>query len=277
MAKLFFLLLSLCFLLLCCAPSYTNSHQICKLDLLYQSRDTISGRNFIRQVPVHSMSGHLTSICLDRKDCRGKLGRALSLVGEVSGNYYNDAILQGKTTEELTSMVPDVVDATIDAARKLINLGTTRVVIPGNFPIGCFPIYQTASVRNSSTEYDENQCVKQLNEFAKYHNQQLQQGIERLNEEKPHATVIYADYYKAYQYLLRYARFTGMDTEKACCGIGGKYNFNMTRRCGSRGVPICTDAERYVSWDGVHLTQKSLKIMARSLLFNIFPKLQCRF
>lgn len=45
-------------------------------------------------------------------------------------------------------MVPDVVAAIMDAAAaaatKVIDLGGTRVVIPGIFPIGCLAMYKTA-------------------------------------------------------------------------------------------------------------------------------------
>lgn len=66
------------------------------------------------------------------------------MVGEIGWNDYNYAIFQGKPMEELREMVPDVVAAIMDAARKVIDLGGTRVVIPGIFPIGCLPMYKTA-------------------------------------------------------------------------------------------------------------------------------------
>ncbi|PIM97603.1 Chlorogenate--glucarate O-hydroxycinnamoyltransferase [Handroanthus impetiginosus] len=56
-----------------------------------------------------------------------------------------------------------------------------------------------------------------------------------------------------------------------------KYNFNMTRMCGAPGVPVCKDPHRYVSWDGVHLTQNGYKIMAGWLVQDIFGKLLCLF
>ncbi|KAL0306223.1 UNVERIFIED_CONTAM: GDSL esterase/lipase [Sesamum radiatum] len=160
------------------------------------------------------------------------------MVGEIGGNDYNYAIFQGKTMEELRSMVPDVVATIVDAAR-----------VP----------------------YDENQCLNHLNEFAKYHNEELQKAIHTLKQDKPNAVVVYADYYNAYQFLLKVATSHGFEREKACCGSGGKYNFNMMRMCGGAGVEVCSNPERYMSWDGVHLTEKGYKIIAAWLLNNIFP------
>ena len=42
---------------------------------------------------------------------------ALFLVGEIGGNDFNNAFLQGKTIEEAKSFVPDVVQAISHAVR----------------------------------------------------------------------------------------------------------------------------------------------------------------
>lgn len=94
--------------------------------------------------------------------------------------------------------------------QKVINVGAKRVVIPGNFPIGCLPIYKTAFQSNISAAYDENQCLKHLNEFAEYHNEELQEAIHTLKQEKPNAVIVYGDYYSAYQFLLQLATSQGM-------------------------------------------------------------------
>ena len=44
-----------------------------------------------------------------------KLKTALFMVGEIGGNDYNFAYLQGKTIEEVRDMVPEVVQAIKDA------------------------------------------------------------------------------------------------------------------------------------------------------------------
>lgn len=51
---------------------------------------------------------------------------------------------------------------------------------------------------------------------------------------------------------------------KACCGHGGKYNYDKNKGCGFsiavNGTQAlvgksCPDPSLYVSWDGVHYTQ----------------------
>ena len=55
---------------------------------------------------------------------------------------------------------------------------------------------------------------------------------------------------------------------RACCGHGGKYNYNLHIGCGAKvkidgkeiliGKP-CKDPSVVVNWDGVHLTQAANK------------------
>ncbi|KAL6574094.1 hypothetical protein OROHE_001636 [Orobanche hederae] len=227
-------------------------------------------------VQLDWMASHLNSICHNHIDCSKKLQHALFVVGEIGGNDYNYAILEGKPVDEPRDMVHEVVDTIMNGVRKSIGFGARRVVVPGNFPIGCLPIYKSAFETNISTAYDENQCLKQLNEFAIYHNQELQQAINKMiKQEKPNAVIVYGDYYNAYRFLHRIAKAHGFDTQRACCGSGGKYNFNPRSMCGASDVPVCANPNRYMSWDGIHLTQEGYKIMAARLVRSLFGELQC--
>ncbi|CAK9309102.1 unnamed protein product [Citrullus colocynthis] len=104
------------------------------------------------------MFSHFKSICYNQRDCNEKLHNALFLV----------------------DMVPDVVQSIKIAIERVISYGATRVVVPGNFPIGCFPIYLTGFQTNDTTAYDELHCLKDLNDFATYHNDQIKEMIEAL-------------------------------------------------------------------------------------------------
>ena len=84
------------------------------------------------------------------------------------------------------------------------------MVVPGNFPIGCLPIYLTAFETNNSTSaYDEFNCLKDFNDFAEYFNERLQQAIEDLRNENPDTAIVYADYYTAFKWLFSDAFFLG--------------------------------------------------------------------
>ncbi|KAA8536780.1 hypothetical protein F0562_029258 [Nyssa sinensis] len=229
-------------------------------------------------VQLNWMHTYFDSVCHNNRDCIEKLKNSLFMVGEIGGNDYNYALFQGKSFEEVKSMVHDVVGAIKNAVRKVIHYGAIRVIVPGNFPIGCLPIYLTGFKTNDSAAYDEYHCLKDLNELSMYHNDHVQKAIKDLKKEYPNTVIVYGDYYNAFQWLFHNAPHLGFDVaslQKACCGIGGEYNFNLTRMCGAPDVPVCLDPRRHISWDGVHLTQEAYKIMAEILLRDIFPQLHC--
>ncbi|EAY86633.1 hypothetical protein OsI_08013 [Oryza sativa Indica Group] len=218
-------------------------------------------------------------------EVRDKLASSLVMVGEIGGNDYNYAFAAnrprpgGRSAADVGRMVtgvvesvvlvPEVVRSVVGAAREVLEMGATRVVIPGNFPLGCAPSYLAAVDETERAAYDGNGCLVGLNLFAQMHNVLLQQGIRELRRSYPEATVAYADYFGAYVRMLERAREMGFDgtaLTNACCGAGGgKYNFEMERMCGAGGTAVCARPEERISWDGVHLTQRAYSVMAELL------------
>ncbi|XP_031259343.1 GDSL esterase/lipase At5g03980-like [Pistacia vera] len=207
-----------------------------------------------------------------------RVNQTLFVVGEIGGNDYTYALFSGKALEEVTALVRDVVQAIKEAIKRIIGYGARRIVAPGHFPIGCLPIYLTQFQTNDSSAYDEFHCLKELNNLAIYHNQHLQQALIELIKEHPNVTIAYGDYYKAYMWTLQNAHSLGFDAtmvQKACCGIGGEYDFTLTKMCGTPGVPVCGNPFERISWDGIHLTHKAYDQMASWVIRDILPKFQC--
>ncbi|KAF9622023.1 hypothetical protein IFM89_029307 [Coptis chinensis] len=102
--------------------------------------------------------------------------------------------------------------------QKLIELGATRLVIPGNALIG-MPIYQSLFQNDAQFTLDENYCVAELNEFSKYYNEQLQSALELLRTSHPEVSIVYADYYNAFQWLFDNRSDLGFSGSQACCGM----------------------------------------------------------
>lgn len=216
-------------------------------------------------IQLEWMSTYFASQCNTDINCTpGSLKHALFMVGETGGNDYNFALAQGKSTQEAKNLVPDVVEIIKDAVRRVIDLGATKVIVPGNFPIGCFPAFLTMFKSKNESAYDQHQCLKELNNFAAFHNEYLQQAIITLQEENPATTIVYGDYYNAFKWLLYNAPHLGIDATSA-----------LVACCGSSNVPICSYPEQYISWDGVHLTQKAYSVLSKWLVADITPKLNC--
>ncbi|KAL9997497.1 putative sinapine esterase [Helianthus debilis subsp. tardiflorus] len=151
-------------------------------------------------------------------------------------------------------------------------MGAKTLVVPGNFPIGCFPLYLT-TYGSDKEEYDPiTGCLTKLNEFAEYHNKMLQTKLNHIRELNPKVTVIYADYYNAVMQIYHSPYEYGFQNEtlKACCGCGGPFNFDSTMKCGDLCKTVCDEPNMYVSWDGVHLTEGAYKLLFKSLFQGSF-------
>ncbi|XP_022897537.1 GDSL esterase/lipase At5g03980-like [Olea europaea var. sylvestris] len=145
-------------------------------------------------VQLDRMHSHFNSTCHDQKG---------SLVGEIGGNDYNFALFQGKSIQESKDMVSQVVVVIANAVRRVIHFGATRVVVPSNFPIDCFPIYLTRFHTNDPSAYDQHfHCLKVFNNFSMCHNELLQQAIKKLKIEHPNTIIIYGDYCNAFMWVL---------------------------------------------------------------------------
>ncbi|KAK9051299.1 hypothetical protein SSX86_027926 [Deinandra increscens subsp. villosa] len=210
----------------------------------------------------------LPSICGNTSDCRNFIGRSLILMGEIGGNDYNHPLSAGIPLDEIKPYVPLVIDTIISAVNELIEMGAQTLVVPGNFPVGCFPSSLTM-YGSDSEEYDPiTGCLTKLNEFIEYHNNMLQTKLQHTRELNPNVNIIYGDYYNAVMqiYLSPSEHGFTKDTNlKACCGCGGPYNFNATAQCGDAGTTVCDEPDTYVSWDGIHLTEGAYKFIAKSL------------
>ncbi|XVF34011.1 hypothetical protein REPUB_Repub18cG0020600 [Reevesia pubescens] len=156
----------------------------------------------------------LPSLCSSSSDCEELLRNSLIVMGEIGGNDYNHAFLQGKNTEEIREFVP-LVTRTIasaingtnmltnsvlgNAMQELIELGAVTILVPGNLPIGCSPAYLTYFQGSDKAEYDPSTgCLTWLNQFSEYHNELLQTELDQIRKLHPHISIIYADYYNAH-------------------------------------------------------------------------------
>ncbi|KAL0759834.1 hypothetical protein Bca101_075984 [Brassica carinata] len=207
-------------------------------------------------VQLKSFKDSFPNLCGSPTDCRDMIENALILMGEIGGNDYNYPLFLGKPIEEIRELVPLVITTISSAIMELIGMGGRTFLVPGEFPLGCSVIYLTLYKTSNKEAYDSSGCLKWLNEFAVYHDDQLQAELNKLRKLYPHVNIIYADYYNA---LLRLSqeptKFGFIDRRlPACCGFGGQ------------GMECCSDPSKYVSWDSVHMTEAAYRCMAEGVL-----------
>ncbi|CAK9148162.1 unnamed protein product [Ilex paraguariensis] len=210
----------------------------------------------------------LPSLCNSPSSCSEFFQSSLFLLGPFGGNDYCHSFYSKANIDEVQSFVPIVVEAIGSAINELIDLGAVTLVVPGMLPLGCLAAYLTYFETSNETEYDSMGCLIWLNQFTEHHNELLQREINEIRELHPHATIIYADYYKAamplYHSPQKYGFMRGAIV--ACCGTGGLYNFTISIVCGSRPSLGCDNPSLYVDWDGYHLTEAAYSLMSKSLL-----------
>lgn len=173
--------------------------------------------------------------------CHELLGKSLFLVGEIGGNDFIYMLNSPKSIKEIKTYVPHVINAITSAinvrlfsftnpiiytsliksklnfnflvsSQELIDLGAHTLMVPGNFPMGCKACFLTKYETTDKNQYDSFGCLKKLNEFAEFYNQNLQNEIQRLRGVYPHANIIYADYYNALLPLYNYPSKFGIST-----------------------------------------------------------------
>ncbi|KAH1063226.1 hypothetical protein J1N35_028213 [Gossypium stocksii] len=215
----------------------------------------------------------LPSLCSSSSDCKEFLKTSLIVMGEIGGNDYNYAFLQGKNTEEILHFVPLVVDTIASAIMELIWLGAVTILVPGNLPIGCSPAYLTYFQGSDVADYDPlTGCITWLNQFSEFHNEQLQKKLNQIRKLHRNVNIIYADYYNiAMRFYHSRNQFGFTETLRACCGGGGRYNYSSSMACGDPPLTTsCKDPSSHVSWDGLHYTEATYRWISKGVLEELY-------
>ncbi|KAK7302911.1 hypothetical protein RJT34_13808 [Clitoria ternatea] len=231
-----------------------------------QERGIHAENNYSLTVQLNWFREFLHALCSSSHNCHEVVANSLFLVGEIGGNDFNYALFQQKSIPEIKTFVPYVLNAIVSAVNELIDLGARTLMIPGDLPLGCSARYLTIYGSMDKNEYDQNGCLKWLNEFVEYYNQKLQSEINRLRRLHPYANLIYADYYNAALPLYNDPTILGFPGLKICCGNGGPYNYNTSAVCGDPGVIACDNPSQYIGWDGLHLTEAAYKFITDGLI-----------
>ncbi|KAK5834372.1 hypothetical protein F383_29871 [Gossypium arboreum] len=226
---------------------------------------------------LNSFKHLLPSLCSSSADCKKLLRNSLIVMGVIGGNDYSHAFRE-KNNEAARKFVPLVVHTIASAIHELIELGAMTFLVPGNFPIGCSPELLTNYQGSNKDKYDPlTGCLTWLNQFSQHHNELLRTELEKLRNRHPDINIVYADYYNiAMRFYHSPKQFGFKETLKACCGIGGLYNYNSSRSCGYPPLKSsCNDPSSYISWDGIHYTEAANKWLANVVFEDLMKSITC--
>ncbi|KAL0357857.1 UNVERIFIED_CONTAM: GDSL esterase/lipase [Sesamum calycinum] len=188
--------------------------------------------------------------------------RRSHLIREQAGYFLN------MTTDQVRAYVPDVLDQFKTVVKSIYERGGRSFWIHNTGPVGCLP-YVMDLLPVTAAQVDKVGCAAPFNEVAKYFNLRLKETVVQLRKDLPSAALTYVDVYAVKYDLISQAKKHGfVHPLQACCGHGGKYNYNKHVGCGSKikvnGKEImvgksCKDPSVVINWDGVHYTQAANK------------------
>ncbi|KAF8390515.1 hypothetical protein HHK36_025042 [Tetracentron sinense] len=171
------------------------------------------------------------------------------------------------STDQVKDYVPDVLDQFTTIIKYIYGQGGRSFWIHNTAPVGCLP-YIMDRLPITAAQVDSAGCASPFNEVAQYFNSRLKEALVQLRKDLPLAAITYVDIYSVKYSLISQAKKHGFEHPlRACCGHGGKYNYNIHVGCGGKIklngkqvlVGSCKDPSVRIIWDGVHYTQAANK------------------
>ncbi|XP_068665259.1 GDSL esterase/lipase At3g26430-like [Aristolochia californica] len=191
---------------------------------------------------------------------------------DIGQNDLTHSYFQNMTSDEVRAVVPVVVDLLTQIVKDVYDQGGRYFWIHNTGPFGCLA-YVIERVHHNKNQVDKAGCVIPFNRVAQYFNKKLKEAVVKLRMDLPSGVFTYVDMYSLKYGLISHASKYGFEKPlAACCGHGGKYNYNRNLGCGStlevNGTTVlvgrsCKNPKVRINWDGVHYTQA-----ANHWLFN---------
>eukprot|EP00253_Pinus_taeda_P023314 PITA_23314 len=206
--------------------------------------------------------------CRANLDCQVHFSRALYVMGGFGLNDYLDSTFTSSPSDEIRGFTPLIIAKIQKAIQALIEEGAQYIFVQGMPPLGCLPAILTIDPYPRNSDYDENGCLASYNQLSQDHNTALQETLEQLRIQYPHAILVYADYYNMFMEIIKNHAAYGFtaNTFQSCCGTGELFNFDIMHTCGTPGVLACSNPERAMSWDGIHFTEAAYKIISEFII-----------
>ncbi|KAF5182317.1 GDSL esterase/lipase [Thalictrum thalictroides] len=173
--------------------------------------------------------------------------------------------------DQAKAIIPDMIQQYSAAIQRLYQQGARRFWIHNVGPLGCIPITRLSA--GGSQSLDQAGCIKSHNDIVSQFNQQLKNLIYQLRGQLQDASLVYVDIYSAKYQLISDAKNQGFDADpfKICCGVHDQNNHVMcgkTQNINGKDVfaGACQNPSMYISWDGVHFSEKANQWIANSII-----------
>uniref|UniRef100_A0A0D6R2X1 Uncharacterized protein n=1 Tax=Araucaria cunninghamii TaxID=56994 RepID=A0A0D6R2X1_ARACU len=193
---------------------------------------------------------------------------------EIGGNDFSNGYMKSNmtTAQVKQTMLPRVARDVAGAVQALYDEGARTILVRDVGPQGCGGFWLTYF---SPTDFDKYGCSTSYNDAVLFYNRLLRAELTHLRSKITDANIIYVNTYDIlYDFFANPSKYGFQETTKACCGVGGKYNYNYAIQCGITGTlngttvqaVACSNPNAYVSWDGVHWTDEANRVLTQQIL-----------
>ncbi|XWS34709.1 hypothetical protein CRYUN_Cryun21dG0061000 [Craigia yunnanensis] len=193
---------------------------------------------------------------------------------DLTAGYYLNM-----STDEVKAYVPDVLNQFQTIIQYIYSQGGRYFWIHNTGPVGCLP-YIMDRIPVLASQIDNYGCASPFNEVAQFFNHGLKKTVEQLRKDLPNAAITYVDVYSVKFSLVSQGRKHGIEHPLvACCGHGGKYNYNRFIHCGDtikvKGKEMlvansCKNLSVRINWDGTYLTEAANKWIFKQIANGSF-------
>ncbi|KAI4368473.1 hypothetical protein MLD38_017028 [Melastoma candidum] len=197
---------------------------------------------------------------------------------DIGQNDLTAGLKQNWTIKQVEASFPQLITQFSEIIKNAYSKGGRSFWVHSTGPIGCL-IYMLDRY-DDKFGFDEHGCSIGINELSRNYNRALREAVEVLRKDLPESSIIYVDVYLVKYTLITEAQKHGFKQPfLACCGHGGKYNYDNSRRCGTKitneGKEVlyakaCRDPSVRISWDGIHYTEAANKWIFNKIVTGAF-------
>ncbi|XP_010244363.1 PREDICTED: GDSL esterase/lipase At5g03610-like [Nelumbo nucifera] len=184
------------------------------------------------------------------------------------GNDYAAYLTRNGTAEGLPAFIATVVNQLALNLKRINVMGVKTIVVTGLQPLGCLP------QRTVFTSFQ--QCNETDNAGVIFHNQLLQQVVDKFNNESKDSSFLILDLYRSFKTILNQTALPGNmkfdDLLKPCCmGVNSSFSCGSKDENGVKMYTVCKNPKTAFFWDMFHPTQEGWKAVRLLLESYLFP------
>ncbi|KAK0595765.1 hypothetical protein LWI29_009786 [Acer saccharum] len=186
---------------------------------------------------------------LGNAEANKRLNNAVFLISIGGVDYFLFPSDKPNATEsEKHEYVNWVIGNITNTITEIYEMGGRKFAFQNVAPVGCAPaVKQTYHIR-------EDECMEELLELPKLHNNALINAVEELEIKLPEFKYLIFDYYNLVYDRVKHPFKYGIEVSNtACCGSGAYRGVD----CGIGGYELCSDPNEYLYFDGNHLIERA--------------------